>query len=75
MNGLLVRVVAPHFVAGFVVADCVVDHAAPILAFMVGWPSERAREYLARKGWPASIVPARGDAMHGKARQRVDRLG
>lgn len=51
----LIRVVAPHFVAGFE-TDGVVRRAAPILAYMVGWPDQRAREYFAKKKWKASIV-------------------
>lgn len=51
----LVRVVAPHFVAGFE-TDGVVRRAAPILAYMVGWPDEKVRAYVARKGWRASLV-------------------
>jgi hypothetical protein len=38
----LVRVVAPHFVAGFE-TDGIVRREAPILSRMVGWPDERAR--------------------------------
>lgn len=52
----LVRIVAPHFVAGFE-TDGVVRRAAPILAYMVGWTDERARSYIAKKGWKASLVP------------------
>jgi hypothetical protein len=52
----LVRVVAPHFVAGFE-TDGIVRRAAPILRYLVGWPDERAREYIARKQWKASVCP------------------
>lgn len=51
----LVRVVAPHFVAGFE-TDGIVRRAAPILKVMRGWPDERARKYMLRKGWKASVV-------------------
>jgi hypothetical protein len=51
----LVRVVAPHFVAGFE-SDGTVRRTAPILKVMRGWTDERARRYIARKGWKASIV-------------------
>jgi hypothetical protein len=53
----LVRVVAPHFVAGFE-TDGVVKRAAPILRYMTGWTNARARQYIADKGWRASIVPS-----------------
>lgn len=52
----LVRVVAPHFVAGFE-TDGVVRRAAPILRYLVGKTNDEARAYIARKGWRASIVP------------------
>lgn len=51
----LVRVVAPHFVAGLV-SDGVVREAAPILKYAVGWSDEKARAYFAGKGWRASVV-------------------
>jgi hypothetical protein len=51
----LVRVVAGHFVAGFE-SDGTVRRAAPILKYMVGWSDDRARQYIAAKGWTASIV-------------------
>jgi hypothetical protein len=51
----LVRVVAPHFVAGFG-TDRVVRRAALIIRYMVGWSEGRAREYLARKGWYALVL-------------------
>jgi len=52
----LVRVVAPHFVAGFE-SDGTVRRTAPILKTLRGWTDNRARNYLARKGWRASVVP------------------
>lgn len=52
----LVRVVAPHFVAGFETADGAVRRAAPIIGYMVGWSDDRARRYIAGKGWRASII-------------------
>lgn len=53
----LVRVVAPHFVAGFE-TDGVVRRAAPILGkHLLGKTDDQAREYIKSKGWKASIVP------------------
>lgn len=52
----LVRVVAPHFVAAFE-TDGIVRRTAPILKRMFGWTDDRARKYIASKGWRASIVP------------------
>jgi len=51
----LVRVVAPHFVAGFE-TDGVVRRTAPILKVLRGWTDERARKYIQRKGWKASVM-------------------
>lgn len=51
----LVRVVAPHFVAGFE-SDGIVRRTAPILKVMRGWSDDRARKYILRKGWKASVV-------------------
>jgi hypothetical protein len=58
----LVRVVAPHFVAGFEIdgtpgAPGTVRRAAPIIGYMVGWSDAKAREYIKRKGWRAAVVP------------------
>lgn len=51
----LVRVVAPHFVAGFE-TDGIVRRAAPILKYLVGKTDHEARRYIAKKGWKASVV-------------------
>lgn len=53
---MLVRVVAAHFVAGFVYDDGVKE-CAPILrkAFM-GKTQEQIREISRNRGWKASIV-------------------
>lgn len=49
MPPLLIRVVAPHFVAGLVTTG-VVTETAPILAYMIGWPEQKAADYIKRKG-------------------------
>jgi hypothetical protein len=51
----LIRVVAPHFVAGFE-SDGIVQRAAPILKYLVGKSDDEARTYIKRKGWQASII-------------------
>jgi hypothetical protein len=51
----LIRVVAPHFVAGFE-TDGIVRRAAPILKYLVGKTDQEARRYIARKGWRASVI-------------------
>lgn len=57
---MLIRVVAPHFVAGLVIVDGVVSEAAPILAWSRGLQEDALRAYLRRKGWLASILPRHG---------------
>ena len=55
---ILVRVVAPHFVAGFE-TDGIVRRTAPILRNLLGMTDEQARRTIAmmkKKGWKASIV-------------------
>lgn len=54
MKGVLVRVVAPHFVAGIIVDGGACVHAAPILHWAVGRKQDELRAYFARKGWTAT---------------------
>jgi hypothetical protein len=51
----LVRVVAPHFVAGFV-TDGIVRKAAPILKKLIGNTDDTARKVIERFGWRASVI-------------------
>lgn len=51
----LVRVVAPHFVAGFE-TDGVVRRAAPIMRKLVGLTDDQARDVIAARGWRASVI-------------------
>jgi DUF1009 family protein len=52
----LVRVVAPHFVAGFESDGTKVVRAAPILKKLIGKSETYARETIARYGWKASVI-------------------
>jgi len=52
----LMRIEAPHFVAGAEVRDGVVSRAAPILKYMRGWTFQRVLEYARRKGWKVIII-------------------
>ena len=47
---MLVRIVAPDFVAGFE-TDGTVRRAAPIISYMLGWPNVKVREHVKAKGW------------------------
>ena len=53
---MLVRVVAPHFVAGMVMSGDVCSEAAPILKWAIGKRRDFLRTYFARKSWKASVV-------------------
>ena len=50
---ILGRITAPHFVAGLEVdaETWRVSKAAPIIAYMLGWPSTRVADYCRRKRW------------------------
>jgi hypothetical protein len=49
---MLIRIKAPHFVAGVVLnADGRVERAAPIVRYMMGWSLDRISGYCLRKGW------------------------
>lgn len=53
----LVRVVAPHFVAGLDIANGKCVDAAPILARLCkGKTSDQLRAIFKAKGWRASII-------------------
>lgn len=60
MADLLVRVVAPHFVAGLIVDNGVCVEAAPILRWAVGKRSDWLRGYFVRKRWQARILVGGG---------------
>jgi hypothetical protein len=52
----LVRVEAPHFVAGLVLQDGVCTRAAPILRRFIGQEAAAIRVAIHDQGWRASIV-------------------
>ena len=52
----LVRVVAPHFVAGIVARDGVVIDAAPILSWSIGKTQNYLTKYFNKKGWTYESV-------------------
>lgn len=59
MNGrpaTLLRVEAPHFVAGLVLCEGRVEATAPILRHMYGWSLERVLAHCHRLGWRAREV-------------------
>jgi hypothetical protein len=52
----LVRVTAPHFVAGFETDGQTIRRAAPIIKYLIGKTEAEARAYIQSKGWKASII-------------------
>jgi hypothetical protein len=58
LTGDLVRVVAPHFVAGIIVRDGKCVTAAPILRWAIGKTRDELRAYFASKRWDARIIAA-----------------
>lgn len=53
---MLVRVVAPHFVAGIVVEADICVQAAPILKWTLWRNAEYLRKAFKQNGWRAHIV-------------------
>lgn len=56
MTAKLVRVVAPHFVAGIWCANGKCVEAAPILSWAKGKTEDFLRDYFKKKGWAASVI-------------------
>lgn len=54
---ILVRVVAPRFVAGIELEHDRCGLAAPILRWCLGQTRSELRDIFARRGWTATIVP------------------
>ena len=48
----LVRIVAPHFVAGLEIGG----RCAPIVRYMRTWTVERIVTYCSKKGWKAKVL-------------------
>ena len=55
-DAMLVRVVAPHFVAGLVLREGFVVEAAPILKWAIGRNRAYLSPYFERKGWEATVI-------------------
>lgn len=47
----LIRIVAPHFVAGVIARGGVIVEAAPIVRYMLGWDGRRFAAYCRRQQW------------------------
>lgn len=55
-DGMLVRIQAPHFVAGIIIHRGRVIYCAPILRWMINMSDDAVRSLAERKGWRATIV-------------------
>lgn len=53
---MLLRIEAPHFVAGLEVQGRLVWRAAPICHYMVGWRVKKVLAYCQRKQWAVKRV-------------------
>lgn len=53
---MLVRVEAPHFVAGIVFVEGVCTEAAPIMRWAAGKSARELAAYFKRKGWIAKKI-------------------
>ena len=73
-NLILVRVVAPHFVAGLVIENDRCIQTAPILSWAIGQMADDLRRYFEAKGWKASIIPRHCAVTDGKENP-VSRVG
>lgn len=52
----LVRIVAPHFVAGVVLRGELVVGASDIVRYAIGRNADWLRAYVRRRGWRAHVV-------------------
>lgn len=54
---LLLRILAPHFVAGVELFEGRAVRSAPILRYMMGWTLQSIRDYCKRKQWTLEEPP------------------
>jgi hypothetical protein len=52
---LLLRITAPHFVAGIIVGE----RAAPIVGYMRSWSIEQIKDYVAARAWALEEIEPR----------------
>lgn len=53
---MLLRISAPYFVAGAIVKNETIVHAAPILKYTVGWSQFKFLNHCRGKGWKIEVV-------------------
>jgi hypothetical protein len=54
---LLIRITAPHFVAGAEVEGGKVIKTAPIIGYMKGWAMAKVKGYCNYKEWRFEVLP------------------
>ena len=52
----MIRIVAPHFVAGLEHNTRVAKRCAPIIKYMLGWRLQQIREYCRTKHWQCEDI-------------------
>jgi hypothetical protein len=52
----MIRIIAPHFIAGVVMTDGRVTRRAPILHYMIGWSAQHVIAYCERKHWRYELL-------------------
>ena len=55
---MLIRISAPHFVAGAFIRENKVYSCAPIIKYMMGWNKETVQKYCDKKGWVFETIPS-----------------
>jgi hypothetical protein len=53
----MIRIIAPHFIAGVIITAGRAGRRAPILGYMVGWTAQRIIEYCEKKNWRYELLP------------------
>ena len=48
---MMLRIIAPHFVAGAEIENGIVSDAAPIIHYMLGWPHTQVLNFCYLKRW------------------------
>lgn len=52
---MVLRITSPYFVAGITVDGGLVERAAPILKYMLGWPMHRVQTYCESRYWKCEV--------------------
>jgi len=65
---MLIRIEAPHFVAGIIYNESWTSECAPIVSYMRDWNLNEIEGYCKKKGWKFKILDtAPSDGQRGEA--------